>query len=343
MTSKIGLKFNNLEIIETTGEHNSDGSIIYKCKCKCGKTYLATIIQLRKKIVSCCFNKQSKRITNARKNIGRKFGRLEIIDVTEQRSHNHIVYKCKCDCGNEYFSIITNLKNGSTKSCGCLQEENYINLKMDAYNKAKENIGLKFGRLEIINVGDTQESDGSFLYHCLCDCGNFHTATITNMKRGQVKSCGCLLNDPESISKTLSTKLENGIIYEPMIATARKIWLGTYSDGDLTFEKFMELSQMKCAYCGATPSNNSNMYRYKGSRASAERIKNGDFIYNGLDRIDSSIGHNLNNVVPCCAKCNYFKSDYSVEEFLNQVKKIYEFSIGGLNQITPKTSPHTHL
>ncbi|MEH2957808.1 hypothetical protein [Candidatus Merdisoma sp. JLR.KK006] len=51
---------------------------------------------------------------------GTRFGQLEAIERTEQKSGNSYIYKCKCDCGNICYVSSANLKNGSTKSCGCL-------------------------------------------------------------------------------------------------------------------------------------------------------------------------------------------------------------------------------
>ena len=42
----------------------------------------------------------------------------------------------------------------------------------------------------------------------------------------------------------------------------------------------------------------------------------------GIDRVDSSKGYHIGNVVPCCGTCNYMKSSLPREVFLNQCKKI---------------------
>ncbi len=55
----------------------------------------------------------------------------------------------------------------------------------------ESNIGKKFGRLLIIEDSGDRTKDGSIKYKCLCDCGKVHYATITNLKKGRVKSCGC--------------------------------------------------------------------------------------------------------------------------------------------------------
>jgi hypothetical protein len=54
------------------------------------------------------------------------------------------------------------------------------------------------------------------------------------------------------------------------------------------------------------------------------RVVNGWFIYNGLDRIDSSLRHNKDNVVPCCSVCNTAKLDLTVEEFYNWIDRVVE-------------------
>ena len=51
------------------------------------------------------------------------------------------------------------------------------------------------------------------------------------------------------------------------------------------------------------------------------RKMNGDYIYNGLDRIDPSKGYELTNIVTCCENCNRLKSDLvSYEEFIEFIK-----------------------
>jgi len=47
---------------------------------------------------------------------------------------------------------------------------------------------------------------------------------------------------------------------------------------------------------------------------------------NGVDRINSNIGYEINNVVSCCSKCNYAKHMMNKKEFLNWVEKIYLFN-----------------
>jgi len=56
--------------------------------------------------------------------IDKKFNRLTIIkqvdDYVSQQGKHTARYLCKCDCGNEKIIFGRDVKNGHTKSCGCL-------------------------------------------------------------------------------------------------------------------------------------------------------------------------------------------------------------------------------
>lgn len=57
--------------------------------------------------------------------IGERFGKVLVLEKTTKREHRHIVYKCICDCGNITFVSGNKLKQGNTKSCGCLKKINH--------------------------------------------------------------------------------------------------------------------------------------------------------------------------------------------------------------------------
>lgn len=58
---------------------------------------------------------------------GRKFGRLEVIERNGSDKHKHIVWMCKCKCGN-FVNVPSNrLLNENTMSCGCLKKEIELN------------------------------------------------------------------------------------------------------------------------------------------------------------------------------------------------------------------------
>lgn len=57
-------------------------------------------------------------------NIGKKFGKLEVIDVL--KTPKYYKYQCICECGNNLVVNSFSILAGKTKSCGCNQ---YVNQK----------------------------------------------------------------------------------------------------------------------------------------------------------------------------------------------------------------------
>jgi hypothetical protein len=117
---------------------------------------------------------------------GQRFGRLVVLEDSGERLgvRKVIGWKCVCDCGNEKIINGFSLKTGSTKSCGCLNIEL---IRKDISNE-------RFGRLVAINPTD-ERKDGSVIWECLCDCGNFKNVKVKNLTQGDVKSCGCLFKE----------------------------------------------------------------------------------------------------------------------------------------------------
>ena len=81
---------------------------------------------------------------------------------------------------------------------------------------------------------------------------------------------------------------------------------------DLSNDDFDKLSKQKCFYCGKQPSN-----------IAKSTCNNGDFIYQGIDRLDNTKGYNINNCVPCCIKCNRAKDVDSFENHKEWIKNSY--------------------
>lgn len=55
---------------------------------------------------------------------GKKFGRLTVVGFpTHKNGDSNLYWLCECDCGNAKFVSSKRLRNGITKSCGCLNSE----------------------------------------------------------------------------------------------------------------------------------------------------------------------------------------------------------------------------
>lgn len=89
---------------------------------------------------------------------------------------------------------------------------------------------------------------------------------------------------------------------------------------NLKFEEFNELIGQNCYYCGAEPVVHESLI--DRSNKSEPMLK-----HNGIDRLDSSIGYEKDNCVPCCYICNRAKAQLGTKEFLAHIKKIYDYRI----------------
>lgn len=54
---------------------------------------------------------------------GQRFGRLVVLEEADLSDNRTVIWKVKCDCGVVFNALGTNLRNGTTRSCGCLRSE----------------------------------------------------------------------------------------------------------------------------------------------------------------------------------------------------------------------------
>lgn len=178
------------------------------CKCDCGNQKNITTGALKSgKTKSCgCYNKEVIHERCFEDLSGQKFGMLTVLhrgkDVIRSKK-KHVVWVCKCDCGNEANVLAVDLKTGHVKSCGCQQ-----------YSIAGHNFqdltGLKFGKLTVIKrAKDRQKASGNKTtrWVCRCECGSVKIIDAYNLTSGKTRSCGCVLSfGEEKIASLLSEK-----------------------------------------------------------------------------------------------------------------------------------------
>lgn len=171
-------------------------------------------------------------------------------------------------------------------------------------------VGKKFGRLLVLELYEKNSSGGSTTkWKCLCDCGKITIAYGSKIRSGKANSCGCLLEEyNHRLGETESSF--NGLYasYKTKAEQKGRVF-------ELTKEQFKILTESNCFYCGTEP---KNIFKHKKYR--------NPYIYNGVDRVDNSIGYTINNSVSCCAWCNFMKHSKTEDEFLQHIKKIYEHS-----------------
>lgn len=171
------------------------------------------------------------------------------------------------------------------------------------YINKQDYIGKKYGRLTAVGFVKYDKNRHQ-LWKFECECGNIKNLLLTEVKRGIIKSCGCI--SKEGLGEGVAGLNEIYANYQRRASRKNMKF-------EITKEEFKELTSHDCFYCGAIPSN-----KYTKSPV-------GDFTYNGLDRLDSSEGYTMNNVVPCCKKCNEAKMDLSPRDFYAWIEKTYFF------------------
>jgi len=65
-----------------------------------------------------CVLERNKRMAIIKK--GDKYNRLTAIKFSHRDKRGHQYWLFKCDCGNENVILVSNVKRGTTKACGCL-------------------------------------------------------------------------------------------------------------------------------------------------------------------------------------------------------------------------------
>ncbi len=171
----------------------------------------------------------------------------------------------------------------------------------------------KFGRLTVIKRADNNKW-GVTMWLCRCICGTEKIIIGDSLKGGFTKSCGCLRRELIGDRKRLSPGLSN-----------MRILIGWYKAGakergldfKLTEKQFKKLTQQDCHYCETKPNN-----IVKGGGCI------GEYIYNGIDRVDNKKGYVIGNVVPCCKRCNQAKRNLTLQEYQDWIKRSYNKMFG---------------
>lgn len=236
---------------------------------------------------------------------GRKLGELTVMRRAENRTYSnghHITqWTCLCSCGKALDIPSIDLRPGKGRngrtSCGCKPPRL---LKM---------ISRRYGKLVVVDQADGLYK-GKRRWKCQCDCGKTTVVLGSSLYRGATKSCGCLWEE---------RKLERGLAEKHRQYILGKIHAkGTKRRKrsipfELSFDEFVRIKEQNCTYCGVPPSQVKQAYG-----------ANGNWICNGIDRIDSNIGYISGNCTACCEPCNQAKNNRTVAHFVEHARRIVD-------------------
>lgn len=231
---------------------------------------------------------------------GKSFGRITVISIVKDSGPRYR-WNCVCKCGATKTILGRSLRDGYTKSCGCWHDE----------CKTVPMIGKKFGRLTVLERHNSPSS--GIKYRCVCECGSEAFVLGGNLRHNSTKSCGCLHSEMASVRQRKRLLKEFGL-------SSKNRVLVTYQNHakerglvfNITPESFYDLISKPCFFCGTSNTNTSK-----------SQHNNGDFSYNGLDRLNNSVGYTIDNVVPCCKHCNKAKLQMNVDDFEDWIRTVY--------------------
>lgn len=119
----IGMKFGKLTVV-SKAENDKKNQAMWNCLCDCGNYTRVCTYQLTSgKTKSCgCLRKIAAHENHFDDLTGKTFGKLTVIRRAENKE-KRTMWECLCECGNISIVEAYQLKQGFTKSCGCLRYE----------------------------------------------------------------------------------------------------------------------------------------------------------------------------------------------------------------------------
>jgi hypothetical protein len=175
-----------------------------------------------------------------------------------------------------------------------------------------DEIGNVYNDLTVISYAEKGKYRGA-RWLCRCVCGNECVVPGGHLRANMRQSCGCRsqrrIKDSGARSVYLTYRAR---------ARSRKIPF------NLTMQEFTELIFNNCNYCGREPFN-----ELKRSKTKKLQIK-----YNGIDRVIHKGSYSKDNCVTCCYYCNHAKLDLSIEQFKEQIGRVYHYLFGGITDGT---------
>lgn len=141
-----------------------------------------------------------------------------------------------------------------------------------------------------------------------CKCGNnifISDKDFKNPLRTKCKKCTANQNVFSNLDSSDIEKLDN-LFQNNIVKRSMKLKLPC----TISLLDYIELITKECYYCG--------------EKSSQRTMINGKlFLHNGLDRVDSTKGYEIKNIVPCCGACNMLKGSLKAEEFIALIEKIH--------------------
>ena len=172
--SILGKQFGRLVVID---ESERGPARKVRVRCDCGNVEMLHAQRTREGKYEACSKCRPRLDPTFRSMLGQRFGKLVVIGESETGSKRRVL--CLCECGRKKLIKVGTLREGRATTCGT------CNRSMD---RLKSVVGQKFGKLTVIAEPEIKRNRR---VTCRCECGRVVSRLLSNLKRGQTKSCGC--------------------------------------------------------------------------------------------------------------------------------------------------------
>lgn len=178
--------------------------------------------------------------------------------------------------------------------------------------------GQRFGRLLVLEytgrkITNEKKNSGYSMWLCRCDCGAPTIVSSHSLRDGTTKSCGCLAKETARNNGGHNILPQGQSAFNQLYGAYKKSARERGYEFSLTKDQFHTITQQDCFYCGAKPE-----IKFRAAKGT-----NGNYIGNGVDRIDNNAGYTPENVRPCCTICNTAKMTLSESEFYSWIERVY--------------------
>ena len=114
----LGRRFGHLAVLADLGT-DGHGGRHWLCRCDCGREAVRGTHALTSGSSTQCARWDHDLL-------GRRFGRLTVMDFAGFAPRGGARFRCRCDCGRETTPLGSDLKRGAVLSCGCARDGDFV-------------------------------------------------------------------------------------------------------------------------------------------------------------------------------------------------------------------------
>lgn len=286
------LKQYDLELI---GEYVNSNTKL-KLKCKNNHILNVSLSDLKRRKNKGCNKCNNDYIELWNSRVNEVYNELTLVKYIEGS-----LCEFQCSCGKLVPIYYYDVVKGTTKSCGHLKDN----------QKLPSLIGVKYNKLtaiEELQINNNKQRE----YLFKCECGRTITREIKEVKRGKIKSCGCMLSD------VAGAKATHGLSKDRLYGIHRGMIRRCYTKHDTAYKYY---GSRGISICDEWLGDNGvlNFYEWALSNGYDDNLS--------IDRIDNNGNYEPSNCrwVDIITQANN-KSTNIFHTFNNETKTLTEWA-----------------